>query len=346
MWRSTSLLGLVVFGGAAFGQLRVDFPADAPLAVASADWGESRISPRGGALVLDLRTALVLKNTSARTVRGVSLLVTAAELTAGGKASVTVPSLNVKPGETFPVRIDLRLLRPSAGFQAPVSVTLDGVLFDSLSFYGPNKLNSRRAMLAWELEARRDRRFYQEALQRGEEMLRKEVTATIARIDATPRLDIQVTRGRGRATAAEPGTTVEFAALNSAEGPVEILRATAEQAGAELRSPSFELRNRSTSSVRFVEVGWLARDARGGSFPIEIALPPGTSSTSEQAVTMRLGAPAVPLSAFVSAVEFGDGTVWVPGRRPSSVSPEEQRLTEIYRRKGLGALVTELRKFD
>ena len=38
-----------------------------------------------------------------------------------------VTSLDVGPGETFPVRIDLRLLRPlQAGSNAPVLVGFDG----------------------------------------------------------------------------------------------------------------------------------------------------------------------------------------------------------------------------
>ncbi len=57
---------------------------------------------------------------------------------------------------------------------------------------------------------------------------------------------------------------------------------------------------------------------------------------------------------FVSQVEFADGSVWVPSRaalsdpklaRVVAPSPEEQRLTELYRKKGLAAVVAELNKF-
>jgi hypothetical protein len=53
-------------------------------------------------------------------------------------------------------------------------------------------------------------------------------------------------------------------------------------------------------------------------------------------------------------VEFADGSVWIPSRaalsepklaRLMAPSPEEQRLTELYRRKGLAAVVAELKKF-
>ena len=64
------------------------------------------------------------------------------------------------PGETFTVRGDLHLLRPIGAETSPlVEVSVDGVLFDDLTFYGPNKLLSRRSMMVWELEARRDRPF-------------------------------------------------------------------------------------------------------------------------------------------------------------------------------------------
>ncbi len=343
MWRSIS--GLVL-ASAAFAQLKVEFPSDAPLAVVSGDWGSSRISPRGSALVVELRTSLLLKNISNDRVRGVTLLVTAAELTAGGKASVTVPSLDVKPGETFPIRIDLRLLRPNAGSQAAVQVALDGVLFNSLAFYGENRLNSRRMMLAWELEARRDRKHFQDALARGgPSQLQQEIVAAVARIDALPQLDVQVLRGRS--TNAERAMAVQVAALDLTGAPVEILHAEASQTANELRSPAFDIRNRSTSPVRFVELGWSSRESAGGSFPADITLGPGERGRIDPAVTLKLPVALSELSAFVTKVEFGDGSLWIPPRRhPRRVSPEEQRLTELYRRKGLDALVMELRKFE
>ena len=58
---------------------------------------------------------------------------------------MTIPSLNIGPGEVFPVRIDMQLVRPTQTAGGPlVGVDLDGVLFQDLSFYGPDRLNSRR----------------------------------------------------------------------------------------------------------------------------------------------------------------------------------------------------------
>src|SRR4051794_2122035 len=88
------------------GSFAIEFPKDSPVAVVSSDWGQSRPSPRAGALLLDLHTSLSLKNITGKRVRGVTLIVLAQEVTPGGKASVSVPSLDIPPGETFPVRLD------------------------------------------------------------------------------------------------------------------------------------------------------------------------------------------------------------------------------------------------
>ena len=61
------------------------------------------------------------------------------------------------------------------------------------------------------------------------------------------------------------------------------------------------------------------------------------------------------LMAFVNDVEFADGKLWIPTRadidkatddpllrRELSTSPEQQRLAEIYRRKGMQGVEDEL----
>jgi hypothetical protein len=60
------------------------------------------------------------------------------------------------------------------------------------------------------------------------------------------------------------------------------------------------------------------------------------------------------MTGFVSSVEYADGTVWIPTRadldtqqlrRVLAPSDEEQRLAQIYNKKGLKALISELNKF-
>jgi hypothetical protein len=346
--------------------VKVNFPNDSPVTLVSADWGESRTEARGSALVLDLHTSLTLRNATQQRIRGVTLLVQAQEVTPGGKASVTVPSLDVGAGETFPIRIDLRLLRPMLIGGGPLAeVGLDGVLFDDLSFYGPNRLNSRRSMTVWELEARRDRRYFRSVLEaRGPEVLRQEMVATLARLADGPQLDVQVIR-RGRATAAlAQERPLQFAFLRMPDAPLEPLRGMARVAGAEARAPHIEVVNRSSRPVRYFEIGWIIQDRDGreflaGSVPSANAqLAPGaTSEVGEDAALRFSRRPGQPvaiggMTGFVSQVEFADGTLWIPSRAALAdprlaaalpPSPEQQRLADLYRRKGLAALVNELK---
>ncbi|MGO9241056.1 MAG: hypothetical protein ACLQBJ_09625 [Bryobacteraceae bacterium] len=347
------------------GAYRVDLPSDAPLALVSADWGASRATPRGGAMLLELHSTLQLKNSGARRIRAVSLLVTAQDATPGGRASVTVPSLDIPPGESFPLRIDLRLVRPLQTAPGAVAdVQLDGVLFDDLSFYGANRMNARRAMLAWELEARRDRNALLAVLERGgADSLRAEMLSAMARLASQPRLEVQAARP-GRATAFEPEHEVALAALALPASPVELLGGSIRLAGDEARAPHLLLRNVGSRPVRSVEVSWLVRDSHGqeyaaGTLPADVSLAPGETRPAARDGALRFslpgGAPAsvLGLTGFVSSVEFADGGLWLPTRQALDnprlrgvlpLSGEQERLVELYRRKGLEAVVQQLQK--
>jgi hypothetical protein len=357
-----ALLALAAASLPAQQTLRVDFPPESPVTVVAADWGASEASPRGGALVVDLHTTLRLRNSGRAAIRGITLLVLAQEVTPGGKASVAVPSLNVAPGETFPVRIDLRLLRPLQAPAGPlVRVELDGVLFEDLTFYGPDRLNSRRSMTAWEIEARRDRRHFKSVLAaRGPEGLREEVLASLVRQAERPSLDVQVAR-RDRATNAGAARELQFAFLRFPDSPIEPLAGVARLDGQEASDATVEVRNRSARAVRYFEIGWIVQDRLGrqflaGSVPAETHLSPGATGRVRSDATLRFGRPLVieAMKGFVSKVEFEDGEFWVPSRpllaeqrldRLLAPSPEEQRLTNLYRRKGLEALIEELNRF-
>jgi hypothetical protein len=347
------------------GPFRVDLSPDAPVALVSADWGASRVTTRGGALLLELHSTLQFKNTGARRIRAVSLLVTAQDQTPGGRASVTVPSLDIESSDTFPVRIDLRLMRPlqtAAG--AVVDVQLDGILFEDLGFYGPNRMNARRSMLAWELEARRDRKALLAVLERGGAgALRNELIEALARSEAQPRLAVQAARA-GRATAVEPEREVTLAALSLPATPVELLSGTVKIAGDEARAPRIVLRNIGAKPVRSVEISWLVRDNLGreytaGSLPADVNLAPGQTGAAAKEGALRFslpgGGPAAlaAMTGFISSVEFSDGALWLPSRqalldpRLRGVLPpsgEEERLMELYRRKGLDAVIGQLQK--
>jgi len=333
---------------------RVNLPSGAPVVLVSADWGSSRASARGGALWVDLHSSLLLRNASPRRLRGVSLQVLAQELAPGGKAAVTVPALDVQPGDTFPIRIDLRLMRPLAPGNGPlVEVGLDGVLFEDLTFYGPNKLNARRVLVTWELEARRDRRALTAALEHGgPEGLRKQLLAALARQSTQPRLDMQVARLLP-STNVDPGRSAEVACLQLPEAPVELLSGSAKLTATEARLPHIEVQNRSKRSIRYLELGWLVRDSQGrellaGTLPAELSLNPGQRSAIHKESALRFPRPVSALAAYPAVVEFDNGEIWVPSRealrdpRLEQVLPpsgEEQRLAELYRRKGLEAVI-------
>jgi hypothetical protein len=352
--------------------ISINFPQDSPIIALGKDTDrESRATARGGAMVIDLHMALSLQNTSSQHIRGVTLLVTTQEVTPGGKASVAVPSLNVAPGQVFPVRIDLRLLRPlQAGGGPLVQVSLDGVLFDSYNFYGPNRLNSRRSMTVWEMEAERDRRHFKSILgSAGPEGLRREMLDSLSRQAERPRIDVRVSRGgRAVSSAAAPDRVARFAFLKMPDSPVEALDGYAEVAGNEARTPTIQVRNRSGRPVRYVEIGWIVKDQQGreflaGSVPAaesDIFLPPGQTGRVLQDTALSFSHNASEpvaiqsMTGFVSQVEYSDGKVWIPNRtalqlsgllRVVAPSPEEQRLSDLYRTKGLTVLVEELKKF-
>jgi hypothetical protein len=349
--------------------IKINLPADSPVALLSANMGESRATLRGSAMMVDLHMALSLRNVSNKRISGITLLVAAQEFAPGGKGSVASPSLSVVPGDAFPVRIDLRLLRPAQLAGGPlVQVTLDGVLFQDLSFFGPDRLDSRRTLTAWEMEAQRDRQYFKTVLsQAGPGGLQKEVLASLARQADRPRLDVAVTRG-GRAVTSAATQVAQFAFMRFPDSPVEPIEGWAQISGNEARSPRIEVRNRSSRPIRYVEIGWVVTDGAGrqylaASVPAsqpDLFLPPGKTGRILQDTSLRFTrdagqpVPITGMAGFVSQVEFSDGRVWVPNRQNLAgaqllqvvaPSPEEQRLTDLYRKKGLSALVAELNRF-
>jgi hypothetical protein len=349
--------------------VNVNLGGNSPLSMVTSAMADSRATSRGAALVLDLHMSLMLKNGSPNRIHGVTLRVVAQEVTLGGKGSVTYPSLNVGPGETFPVRIDMQLLRPSQVGGPLVTVDLDGVLFQNMTFFGPDRLNSKRAMTACEMEARRDRDHFKRILaQNGKDGLQREMLQSLTRQAEAGQLTVAVSRaGRSISGLATPEHTAEFAFLTFPDSPVEPLHGSAQLAGNEARAPRIEVRNRSARPVKYVEMGWIVSDAAGkqymaGSLPSsdqDMSLPPGRTTPLLQETTLNFTSKGKPVEVqrmvgFVSQVEFADGKMWVPNRENMAnttllkvlpPSAEEQRLSDIYRRLGVEALMAELSKF-
>lgn len=345
----------------------VIFPTDSPVVAIGNTMGDSRIQSAGAALLIDLHLGLTLRNISTRRIRSVKLGILAQEVAMGGKAAQYSTGMNIAPGETFPVRIDTQLAKPMQTAGPLVEVRLDGVLFDDLSFYGTD-LNAQRTMTAWEMEAQRDREYFRRALaQSGVDGLKREIFASLERQRLRPRLEWRMPRGPAVTSAAlGPERTERFAFLQFRDAPVEAIAGWAEVAGNQMRAPHVEVRNLTHKPVKYVELGWLVRDESGeqymaASLPAsgpDLLLPAGQTAQVLQDKALDLSRSGRPLkiqsiSGFVSQVQFADGKVWIPSRQnldepvlrkalPPSL--EEQRLTDIYRTKGIQALLQELKR--
>lgn len=81
------------------------------------------------------------------------------------------------------------------------------------------------------------------------------------------------------------------------------------------------------------------RHAAGG---VEPAIGPADDDPKEN--TLRFSRAVAGLTAYPAAVEFADGEMWVaPAMAALPASGEAQRLAEMYRRKGLDAVLMQLR---
>lgn len=349
--------------------------AEVPVALVSMDSSETVMQPRGGALVVDLRATIQLRNDGARPIRGVSFGVWTEEATLGGKASVAVPGLYVQPGETFPLRLVLRLLRPLPVLSSEdaVSVKIDGLLFDDFRFQGPDELGSRRRLTVWAMQADRDREVMRALLASGgPERLREQVLASLAAEQRRPRLEARPL-GRLLATSVRDFAEHRLALVFSdiPESPVGALEGSAFVAGRTARSPEVTVVNRSSKTVKYFELGWVIDDARGrryavGSLPapdLPIRLAPGevVVTSADRRFSFRpIGDGensnflVEGIRGFITQVQFEDGSIWIPSRKNLQqanlltllpTSPEEQRLANLYRRLGLAALIKELGRY-
>jgi hypothetical protein len=351
--------------------LKVEFARDSPVLLVSFSLGPTTARPRGTSMALDLHASLALRNTGKKPISGLTLRVEAQDLTPSGKGSVTVPSLSVQPGEVFPVRIDMELLRPFAVGRsegALVQVSLDCALFNDLTAYGPDSLGSRRALTVYELEARRDRRYLASLLANQRlAQLREELNFGLP--DFSPQqLGLELLHEPRAVSRHEQPVTV--GAVSFPSSPVQTVSGAARVAGNEVRGPQIDVRNNSQKIVRGIDMGWIVRDESGrdfvaGSVSARIQLGPVQTGTMTEPGTLRFshptGQPMVidALMAFVNDVEFADGKLWIPTRmdideatsdpmlrRALGTSPEQQRLAEIYRRKGISGLAEELRRVN
>ncbi len=351
--------------------LDVEFPRDSPVLPIAFSLRPSTARVIGTSTALDLHASLLLRNTSNKAINGLTLKIDAQDLAPAGKGSLTVPSLRMQPGDVFPLRIDLELRRPftAAATQGPVvRVSLDCVLFKDLTTYGPDKLNSRRTLTIYELQARREREYLAGLLTAGHMAeIREELNFGLLD-QRPPAVGMELSQVFDPADSHQQ--TVDLDTMKFAGAPVTPVRGNVKIAGGNLSSPHVDLQNNSQKLVRSIEVGWIVRDEQGkeylaGSMPAVMQLKPIETGTMTEGSTLHLFRPAGQpvaigsLTAFVSDVEFADGGHWIPSRadilgatksvalrRALFNSPEQQRLADIYRRKGISGLTAELKRTD
>jgi hypothetical protein len=167
--------------------------------------------------------------------------------------------------------------------------------------------------------------------------------------------------------AAAPERQAQFAFLRFPDSPVEPVAGSLRIAGNEARIPEIDVRSRSSQPIKYVEFGWVLTDPAGhdymaGLMPsadANFSLAPGATARVRQDATLGFSSAGQPVSiqkvtGFVTQVEFADGKVWVPNRqnlenpflaKVLAPSIEEERLASLYVRKGIEAVVEELRKF-
>jgi hypothetical protein len=356
--------------------LEVQFPNDSPVLPVSLGLqqpGPTTATVRGASVVVDLHASLLLRNTGTKTISGLTLLVETPDLTPAGRGSVTVPSLRAQPGEVFPVHINMQISRPLAMGRskgAMMQLSLDCALFSDLSAYGPDKLRDRRQLVVYELQARRDRRYLADLLQAGKlAQLREELNFGLQDLNPA-QLAFELLHGPGSPAPAAREQPVSVNTVAFPDAPLKPLAGHAQIAGNEVRSPRLELRNTSSRTVKNFEIGWIIRDDRGrdfmaGSVASALQVGPVETASLTQQATLRFshpsGQPMVVdgLLAFVNDVEFVDGKLWIPSRRDITEattdpvlrrvlgsSPEQQRLADVYRHKGMGGLADELKRVD
>jgi hypothetical protein len=309
---------------------------------------------------------LILKNTAATTIAGWTFRVDT-ENSAAPHASISMPGLELRSGAIAQVPLNLELTRaPGGGRNAGTSLTisLDGVLFTDGSAYGPDTLHTLRTLGIAESENKEERQYLTRLLRAGRlPEIRQELNFGLP--DAATSVSLAILP---RSSAARSGTKrIPLAALALANAPVEISGEMAVNSDGVV-SPGLTVRNVSTKTILSANIALLVRDEQANefivaNFPELTGLLPGKQTKIEETELIRLsrikGPPLVirRVAALITAVEFANGSTWVPSRadierttanpelrRILSDSPERRRLAALFRRDGMNAVSAELKQ--
>jgi hypothetical protein len=221
--------------------------------------------------------------------------------------------------------------------------------------------------MVYELQARRDRAYLAKLIQNGRWTdIREELNFGLE--DFSPQqFGLELLK---EPSPASHERSMSISPVLFPSSPVTALGGAARVTGNEVRTPHIEVRNGSRKTVQSLDMGWIVRDERGrdfvaGSTPAAVRLAPVQADRVSESATLRFSGPKGQpmliegLMAFVNDVEFGDGSVWIPTRldieaatsdpglrRALATSPEQQRLADVYRRRGISGLIDELRRVN
>ena len=369
---AAAFLFLAVLSGTAAKNdlVSIKIPSDIPLQALTSDFENSELEPRGGALIIQLEGSIQFRYQGSDVIRAITLEIDTQGQMLGGRAVVALPSLDISRGETFPVHLNLRMLRPLPRPAGPlVHVTLDGILFDSLAFSGPDRLGSSHKMRVRELEARRDRAYFFSQMEKGgRQGLVTAMQASLRRQSTQLHLEARVV-GEGPAIAAGESREIKLSMIQDDDAPLLLEDGKVFVRGVVSDTPSIRLRNRSVLDVQQFELGWLVGDEKGniysaGAVPVDAqpGLPVGSELVTSAKKRFRLNpggnrgkAVLQYMSAYVRHALLSDGSIWIPSRSSleasrlldvAPVSVEEQRLTRLYREQGPSAVAAEIRKLS
>ena len=360
--------GLAAHSATAADQVKVQVPDGVPLEVVASEFDGSDFESRGSALVIELAGSIRFRHRGPLALRAVTLAVDAHREMLGGRAAVSVPSLNARDGDEFRVPINLRLLRALPRPTGPVvRIVADSVLFDTLASAGPDRLDAVGRMRSREMEARRDREFFLSRFRNGgREALATAMQASLRRQATRPRLDIRLAgAGPSTAEASARSREIRLAFVQDGDAPLVFEGGSAQVTGAVSDSPRIQLRNRGAEAVRQFDVGWLARDADGTVYSLGSAPSSGNPRVeadrdvvieSASRFEFRLADgrthPRIEwMGAYLRSAQLEDGSLWIPSRQSLEesrllqalpVSAEERRLAELYRTRGPSAVLDEL----
>lgn len=344
--------------------LKINLPAGSPLLLQSVSLSSTPQHERGIPAAERFEALLQLRNTGNKTIVGISFSISYESFSSVPAASQIVTGLRVAPEGEFPLHVALETAhgaRVTINSPANVHITLDCVLFSDLSTYGPDRLGQHRNLLVYELQARREREYVSQLLKEGrlpdvrEELnfgLPPEPPAWILTINRPPQYV------RAHSLSIQP--LVE-------DSPVHVVGGTVQAVGGRFWSPVFEVRSDPGPSPIAIDIALILADERGREAVAAIlpfSIKPATGETT--ALQSDISAQATALDsvpvlirkcyAFISAIHFSDASVWVPSRsdleRASdgslltalSACPERERLASLFRRGGMQAVASDLKR--